>query len=88
MDNTLVDDFTKNDCSDIKNLYKPKCNQFLLKKELLEREDLTSAPDTNQSLYPNINDPNFIVKIAKKKEFNDTTYDGSKHDIETYADEM
>ena len=36
-------------------------------------------------LYPEINDPNFNVKIAKRKEFNDTKYDGTVHDIKKQA---
>ena len=32
-------------------------------------------------LYPDLNDPHFNIKIAKKKEFNDTKYDGTIHDI-------
>ena len=40
-------------------------------------------------LYPNLNDPNFNIHIATKKEFNDTKYDGQLHnDIKKYSDEI
>jgi superfamily II DNA or RNA helicase len=37
-------------------------------------------------LYPDLNDPHFNIKIAKKKEFNDTQYDGTIHDIKKQSD--
>jgi len=40
----------------------------------------------NNFLYPNLNDPNFNIKIAEKKEFNDTQYDGDIRDIKEYSD--
>ena len=49
------------------------CNKFILKKEALERKCLQEMPDgENDNLYPNLNDINFNIKIAEKKEFNDT----------------
>jgi hypothetical protein len=71
------------------NLYSKGCNQFLLKKELVEREYLEKNSSENDYLYPNLNDPNFILKIAEKKEFNDTQYDGKIHpDVKEYADAL
>jgi len=68
-------------------------NKFLLKKELLERSCLAEqdqeSSDINISgfLYPNLNDINFNIKIAEKKEFNDTKYDGDIHkNIKEHAD--
>jgi hypothetical protein len=52
-------------------------NKFLLKKELLEYNYLKENPDSYDYLYPTLNDPEFNIKIAEKKEFNDTQYDGS-----------
>jgi hypothetical protein len=67
--------------------YSKDCNKFLLKKELVERKCLTQEPNSNEYLYPNLNDVNFNIKIAEKKEFNDTKYDGTIHkDIKEYAD--
>lgn len=37
-------------------------------------------------LYPSLNDPEFSKKIAEKKEFNDTKYDGKIEEIEKQAD--
>ena len=42
-------------------------------------------------LYPHIDDPNFNIKIAEKKEFNETKYDGHIDDkltIEQQAENM
>jgi hypothetical protein len=78
--------FEEVDCEN-ENYYSKGCNQFLLKKELLENEYLAKNPDEFDYLYPSLNDPNFIVKISEKKEFNDTQYDGKIHsDVKEYAD--
>ena len=71
-------------------------NKFLLKKEVAERKCLAqqeahpeqySNEIVNDFLYPNLNDINFNIKIAEKKEFNDTKYDGTMHqNIKEYAD--
>jgi superfamily II DNA or RNA helicase len=69
-------------------------NKFLLKKEFVERKcleeldnNITSDNESNSFLYPNLNDINFNIKIAEKKEFNDTKYDGTIHEnIKKYAD--
>jgi len=73
-------------CAD-ENFYSPDCNKFLLKKELLESNYLAENPDETPYLYPNLNDTEFNIKIASKKEFNDTKYDGKIHeDIKEYSD--
>ena len=71
-------------CED--NQFHKKCNKFLLKKELLEREELAEEPDAHKDLYPNLNDPNFIIKIAEKQEFNDNKYDGEIYDVKKYSE--
>jgi len=69
------------------NYYSADCNKFLLKKELVETDYLSSHPDETPYLYPNLNDKEFNIKIATKKEFNDTKYDGKIHDsIKEQAD--
>jgi len=69
-------------CND-ENYYTNECNKFLLKKEFIERNCSTEEP----YLYPTLNDKDFNIKIAEKKEFYDTRYDGTIHkDIEEYAD--
>jgi len=68
--------------------YSGDCNKFMLKKELIERNTLKKEDDTPY-LYPNLNDPNFNIKIAEKKEFNDTKYDGEIYEnIKEHADEL
>ena len=70
-------------------VYEPlhPCNDFLLSQEVAERDGLVSASDSND-LYPTINDPNFSLKIANKREFHDTMYDGTIHDVEARANEL
>ena len=62
-------------------------NNYLLKKEKLEY-DYNATNTDYDFLYPELNDPNFNIKIAKRKEFNDTKYDGTIHDIKTQANIM
>ena len=73
-------------CGAPTNQYDKTCNTLLLKKELLEREELAAHPEENDYLYPALDDPNFIIKIAEKKEFSDTRYDGTIYDIKKQAD--
>jgi superfamily II DNA or RNA helicase len=80
----LKSEFEENKC--YTNLYKDECNKFLLKKELLERTELEKEPEANDYLYPTLNDPNFNIKIAEKKEFNDTKYDGTIYNIKEQAE--
>jgi len=77
------------------NLDSKECNQFLLKKELADRICLQNVNENKEGientsfLYPEFNDPNFNIKIAEKKEFQETKYDGEIHpDIKEYADKM
>lgn len=88
MDNNLTISFKESDCDDTSKLYTKKCNKLLLKKEILERDYLKDHVDENDTLYPELNDPNFNLKIASRKEFNDYQYDGAIHDIKTRADEL
>jgi len=82
----LEQEFKKINCDD-ENYYSTECNKFLLKKEILERNYLSEHPEEYPYLYPNLNDKDFNVKIATKKEFNDTKYDGTIHNnIKKQAD--
>lgn len=61
-------------------------NNYLRQKEKIEYE--ANRMDTSNEygfLYPDQNDPNFSVKIAKRKEFNDFQYDGSIKSIKDHA---
>ena len=83
----LKQEYELNQCDNPENQYSKACNTFLLKKELAEYNYLSENTDENESLYPSLDDPNFIVKIAEKKEFNDTKYDGDIYqDIQKRAD--
>ena len=59
-------------------------NSFLFNKEYHEHNVREENIDSD-FLYPELNDPNFNIKIAKRKEFNDTIYDGKIRDIKTHA---
>jgi len=81
----LKKDFEKLNCAN-ENYYSNECNKFLLKKELVERNCLDEDSEEQSYLYPNLNDKQFNIKIAEKKEFNDTKYDGTIYeDIEEHA---
>ena len=86
MEQILENDYNKIDCKDEK-LYSNECNKFLLKREILESDVLKNNPEANPYLYPDLSDTNFNIKIASKKEFNDTKYDGTIHEnIKEQAD--
>ena len=84
----LESEYKKLDCSN-ENLYSKECNKFLLKKEFSENKYLKENPDSDTYLYPNLNDTKFNIKIAEKKEFNDTKYDGIIYDdVKKHADDL
>jgi len=88
LDSDLEEDYKRLNCLD-ENYYSKDCNKFLLKKELVERNVLLEHPDEDEYLYPNLNDKEFNIRIATKKEFNDTKYDGIIHEsIEKQADAL
>lgn len=60
-------------------------NKLLKKKEYVEYQ---KASDDYPFLYPSLNDPNFNIKIASRKEFFDTQYDGTVFDIEQRANDL
>jgi hypothetical protein len=64
-------------------------NTFLFQKEKIEHDSIKTAPAEDfDFLYPELNDPKFNEKIAKRKEFNDTKFDGEIYDIKTQAEKM
>jgi hypothetical protein len=64
-------------------------NKTLINEQLniesKNRDELLKTPNTNEFLYPVLDDPNFNLKIAQKAEFSDTKYDGEIRDVEKYA---
>ena len=68
------------------NMYSKECNDFLLKNEEKERNESKKHLDSYKYLYPTLNDANFNIKIAEKKEFN-IKYDGTIYEnIKEQAD--
>jgi hypothetical protein len=79
-----------------------KQNEQKNKLELKERAEFASAAGPSPSaagpipsaavslpyLYPNLNDPNFNVNLATRKEFYDTQYDGEIKDVITESEIM
>ena len=67
-----------------------KFNEFLFNKEKGEyyssNTETPGFPEGHQFLYPELNDSEFSYKIAKRKEFAYTKYDGNIYDIEKQAD--
>jgi len=63
-------------------------NTYLFNKEIKEHENIKTN-ESFQFLYPEINDPDFNIKIEKHKEFNDTKYDGNtSYDFEEHAKKL
>ena len=86
IDNDDIDDITINDDIKIETLVEIDDNDILRKNEEKEMELLKA--DKFPFLYPNLNDSQFNIKIAEKKEFSDNKYDGSINDIEKHAEKM
>ena len=61
-------------------------NAFNNDKEILEHKEWINNEDKYKYLYPHLNDPQFNVKIAEKKEFNDTKYDGKIYEVNKQAE--
>ena len=56
-------------------------------KEKEEEKELTPVSvDGYDFLYPELDDPNFNIKIAQRKEFNDAKYDGAIHDVKIQSE--
>ena len=71
------------ECSRADKKYDKKCsnNKRMLQSENENRIDLKEHPEDHSYLYPTLNDPNFNKKIAEKKEYSDTKYDGNIYDV-------
>jgi len=66
-----------------------KLNELKNKMELKEREEfIKQGTSPIPYLYPNLNDPNFNINIAERKEFHDTQYDGEVKPVEEEAEIM
>jgi len=65
-----------------KNIADPHYQQLLKCVSDKDRQEFTENEGGFDYLYPNLDDPNFNVKIAKKREFYDTRYE--RHEEEDY----
>jgi len=63
-------------------------NTFLNNKEVLNRKYISEHENQFSNLYPSLDDVDFNIKIAEKKEFNETKYDGTIYDIEEQAKKL
>ena len=76
----------------IKKVEKEKGEEFKLNKKLRDMEKQEASyfqenKDEFKNLYPNLNDPNFIIKIAEKKEFQETKFKGDIGNVEIMAEQ-
>ena len=63
------------DCENSTNIYSKKCNSELLAFEK-EQGDYLKENEQNDITSPLLDDPNFNMKITRKKEFADMGYNG------------
>jgi hypothetical protein len=70
----------------LENPYKNESLKQLEKEEYYAPE--SSEEESYDFLYPSLNDPNFNIKIAQRKEFFNTRYDGEITDIPKQAELM
>ena len=61
---------------------------FLFQSEKKNHDFLKENSNNYDFLYPELDDPNFNLKIAKKQEFFDTQYDGTIYDIKEHSEKM
>ena len=83
-----IEDNNKSEICELNEINDKQCitdNKEQLKSERDNRLELLKNPNENNFLYPILDDPNFNIKIAQKKEFSDTKYDGTIYDVEEYA---
>ena len=76
---------------DDKKTRKTGWNAFLAEKENIEHSRYLSKETPGESydfLYPELNDPFFNAKIARRKEFRETQFDGTVYDIAQQSDAL
>jgi|TARA_B110000093_G_scaffold62731_1_gene67909 hypothetical protein len=99
----LKDEYMKNNCDSDKiskecNNFKLK-KEIIERQQIQELEESESNGDRESMnevnkimnkdiLYPQLDDPKFIIKIAEKKEFYDTKYDGRIMEIKEQSNIM
>ena len=68
------------------NIDSNEYNNYQFDKEEIEYNNVID--DEYDFLYPTLNDPNFNIKIAKHKEFNDHKYDGKIMNIKERSEQV
>ena len=63
-------------------------NKFLFNQEKMQFDKNAETDNQFDFLYPEHDDPNFSLKIAKHKEFNDTKFDGEIRDIKKQSNAL
>jgi len=63
-------------------------NEYLRQKEKIQFDQAKDLRNENSFLYPDLDDPTFSRKIASKKEFHDTQYNGEILPIKEQAEKM
>jgi hypothetical protein len=88
-DNYGYDEDTIENYNITETLSKEENNERMIieREEYIRNTDI-DPDDKYRLLYPEINDPNFSVKIASRKEFFDTQYDGTIYDIKEQSDKV
>jgi hypothetical protein len=83
-----IENLSQDVCDENNKLYSKNCgnNKKQLDIELKNRISLERNVEKDSFLYPILDDPNFNIKIAQKKEFSDTKYDGSVYNVKEYAE--
>lgn len=76
------------DEDDIELVVDSNLNIKIKKNEDEERDMFNDDEQLYTNLYPSLNDPNFSVKIAQKKEFSETKYKGDIANVEIMAEKM
>ena len=61
-------------------------NKFLANREKMEYDANSNGESEFDFLYPEHDDPDFSLKIAKHKEFNDTKFDGEIRNVKKQSD--
>lgn len=78
---------TANDTKALEKLYNDGNAKLFFKKKLeMTEKEIKKAEGELDFLYPSLDDPMFNVKIASRREFFDTQYDGKIVDIKEAAD--
>lgn len=86
-DNSLKALFEK-DIGEEEGVLTQDMNKFISLREQKDRDEILKSENKNNFLYPSLDDPLFNIKIATKKEFNDTKYEGEIKNVKEESDRL